>query len=195
MSILKTIFAIAFVLFLALLGGYAFMGGFTPVDVKRGSYGPAEIVYATHRGPYKDLGGAWTRFQTAWEAAGLTNCNSLSLYLDPPGTPPEELRSIIACRIDGLSDDEKEKWRAAFPQFVLPEAEALLSSFPFKNNASYAFAPMNVYPAISKKMEEENLEAVVGIEIYGDVNSIKNIDFVIPLGLETDDLTPLFEAF
>ncbi len=195
MSFIKALAAIVVLFFLLCLGGYAYMGGFAPVKIERSVYGPVEIAYATYRGPYRNLGGEWDRFQSAWEQAGLTGCNALSLYFDPPGTPEENLRSVIACRIDELTGETKEKWRAAFPVFVIPESEALVSSFPYKNEASYFFAPMKVYPAIAKTYRAETEDAVVGIETYGDMTSVEEIGFIIPLDLDETVFTPIFEAF
>ena len=103
MKILKTLLVIIVILAGAITGIYAWLGGFSTVAVNRGEIGPWEIVYSTHKGPYKNLNKSWTKFQKDWEAAGLKVCNSLAVYLDMPGTPEDQLRSAIACRIDELA--------------------------------------------------------------------------------------------
>ena len=127
MKLLK-IAGVIFGLFIALmLGMYIYLGGFSSVVVERGEFGPAEIVYSTHRGPYKGIGESWTKFQKQWEAAGLSECDSLALYLDPPGTPEANLRSILACRIDGLPAPQKVAVKAKFRHFIIPKTKVIQS--------------------------------------------------------------------
>lgn len=195
MKLIK-IAGVIFGLFIALmLGMYAYLGGFSSVVVERGEFGPAEIVYSTHLGPYKGIGESWTKFQKQWEAAGLTECDSLALYLDPPGTPEANLRSILACRIDALPDAQKAAVKAKLRHFVVPKSKAVVSSFPYKSGASFVLGPMKVYPAFKKVLEQEKLMPPLGIEIYGVMKKIKSIGFVMPIEGDRKVYQPLMDAF
>jgi hypothetical protein len=102
---------------------------------------------------------------------------------------------VVACRLDGLGEDERTAIKARFQSFVLLQTEALLSSFPFKNYASFMLAPMKVYPEIQKRVLQEKIEPVVAIETYGVLNASKEIRFIIPIGADKSAYQPLFDAF
>lgn len=195
MVILKWLGGIVLVLLFALLALYAYLGGFRAIEVEKSAFGPAEIIFSTHRGPYQEIGESWMQFQSKWEAAGLGACDSLAVYLDPPGTPPEQLRSILGCRIDALPETDKAGLRDNFPSFTLPKTEAYVTAFPYKNFLSFMFAPMKIYPELQKRLENENITPPVGIETYGVEGEIEEIGFVIPYGVGTEAYQPLFDAF
>ncbi len=187
---------VIFGLFIALmLGMYIYLGGFSSVVVERGEFGPAEIVYSTHLGPYKGIGESWTKFQKQWEAAGITECDSLALYLDPPGTPETNLRSILACRIDALPAAQKAAAKSKLRHFVIPKSKAVVSSFPYKSGASFVLGPMKVYPAFHKVLDQEKLMPPLGIETYGVMKKIKAIGFVMPIEGDRATYKQLFESF
>ncbi len=193
---LVKIAGIIFGLFIALmLGMYTYLGGFSTVSVERGEFGPAEIVYSTHRGPYKGIGESWSKFQKQYEAAGITECDSLALYLDPPGTPEANLRSILACRIDALPAAQKMALKGKLRHFVVPKTKALVSSFPYKSGASFVLGPMKVYPAFQKIMEQEKIMPPLGIETYGMMKKIKVIGFVMPVEGNRTTYKQLIESF
>ena len=195
MKLLK-IAGVIFGLFIALmLGMYIYLGGFSSVVVERGEFGPAEIVYSTHRGPYKGIGESWTKFQKQWETAGLTECDSLALYLDPPGTPEANLRSILACRIDALPAAQKTAVKTKLKHFNNPKSKAVISSFPFKSGASFVLGPKKVYPEFTKILEKEKLMPPLGIETYGVMKTIKSIGFVMPIEGDKAAYKQLFESF
>ncbi|HMY11588.1 MAG TPA: hypothetical protein PKG67_03210 [Turneriella sp.] len=196
MKILKTLLVIIVILAGAITGIYAWLGGFSTVAVNRGEIGPWEIVYSTHKGPYKNLNKSWTKFQKDWEAAGLKVCNSLAVYLDMPGTPEDQLRSAIACRIDELAPAEKAALRGKLPAFVIPKSRAVMATFPYKNPASYFVGPMKVYPAFHKVMTQQKLLAPVGIETYGATNKpAEQIGYAMPVDSKRSDYQKLIDSF
>ena len=178
-----------------LIGMYAYLGGFRPVTVSRGEQSSAEIVYSTHRGPYKDLHKSWSKFKAEWEAAGLADCDALAVYLDPPGTPEEKLRSIIACRIDSLPAEQKAGIKAKLPSFTIPRSRAILSSFPYRNPISYFIGPTKVYPEFQKALSNEATPPVA-IETYGSMSRpAEEIGFSMPLESSRADYAKLIDAF
>ncbi len=181
---------------IAALGAlYTWLGGLLRIEIEKGTFGPAEIVFATYRGPYQDIGEAWAAFQADWEAAGLETCDALAVYLDPPDTAPEKLRSVIACRIDALPADQSARLRDRFASFTLPGTTAYLASFPYRNNLSYMLGPMKVYPAMEKRLAEDGVTPPVGVETYGVMGGADAIGFVIPYGVGAEAYQPLFDAF
>lgn len=195
MNALKSIGLLVVFVFAAVAAIYGYMGGFVAVKIEQGAFGPSEIIYSTHVGPYQEIGESWARFDEEWQEAGLNSCDSLAIYLDPPDTPPEELRSILACQIDALTEDDKAALKEEFPSFVMPQSDALLSAFPFRNFASYMLAPRKVYPEMQKRMTAKNIVPPVGVELYGDMDNVREIRFAIPYGVDKTAYQPLFDAF
>lgn len=195
MKILKIFGILVFALAALGLGLFVYVGGFRSVKITKADFKRSEIVYATHKGPYKNLSKSWSAFQKKWEAAGLKTCDSLGIYFDPPGTPEEKLRSVIACRIDKLSAEGKEKAREALPHFKLPATKALYASFPYKNVLSLFVGPTRVYPAMKKAAEAGNVSAALGIETYGVMQDTKEIGYYMPIEATRQDYEELLEAF
>ena len=194
-AILK-IFAALIVALVAIVAGlYAYMGGFHSVQIARGAVEPMEIAYAAHKGSYATIGESWGDFAEAWEEAGLGPCDALAVYLDPPDTPPEDLRSILACRIDGLNEERRAAAAEAFPTFTTPASPALTASFPYKNELSFVFAPLKVYPEMQKRMQADAITASVGIELYGPIEEIEEIRFATPFDVAEPAYDPLRQAF
>jgi len=194
-SITKWVFISLGVLVAMLLGFATYMGVFHSVHVVETSYGPARLIYSTHRGPYEDLGASWERFQKQWQSAGLTTCHSLAIYLDAPDTPPQDLRSILGCEIGSLSQEDHAKLSEQFPVFEIPKMEVLSSQFPYRNMFSFMLGPMKVYPEIQRIMEEQGFQPAVGIEVYGDPENMETIQFILPKKEKRETFLPLEEAF
>jgi hypothetical protein len=197
MSILRLLIVLLLVLVGAAAGFWAYMGGFAQVSIERGSYGPADIVYTTHRGSYSGLGDSWERFQSEWEAAGATECDSLAVYLDSPQeTAEEDLRSILACRIDTASQADRAALESAFPSFTIPQSDALLATHPYKNYLSFMVGPVRVYPAMEKRMADDGLEASIAIELYGrNTAPMTEVGFAVPVSGERSEYQTLMDAF
>lgn len=175
---------------------YGYMGGFKQVTVSRESFEQTEIYYSTHKGPYENIGTSWENFQKDWESIGITDCDSLAVYLDAPDTEPSKLRSVLGCRLEGLSPEQKKQVAVKFKTFSFPKMNGLSASFPFKNFLSYFLAPTKVYPKFQEILIAESAETSVAIEIYGSSSkSIDTIGFFMPVGVSQAVFKPLEEAF
>ncbi|TGL40377.1 hypothetical protein [Leptospira perdikensis] len=175
---------------------YGYMGGFQQVTVSRESFGPAEVYYTTHKGAYENIGASWENFQKDWESVGITDCDSLAIYLDSPDTEPEKLRSVLGCRLEGLSPEQKKQIEGKFKTFYMPKMNGLGASFPFKNFLSYFLAPTKVYPKFQEILVAETAETSVAIEIYGGSSkTVDKIGFFMPVGVSREVFKSLEEAF
>lgn len=196
MKYLKFISIIIAILFLLGTAFYAYMGGFSRVEVKRDTFGPISIFVYPHKGPYQNLNQSWEKFQKEWEAIGLTECSSLAIYLDSPDTPEEKLRSVLACKMDGLSELEKKAVEKQFVTFVIPKSNVLVASFPFRNVLSYFLAPTKVYPKFQEIISENKEQTSVSIEVYGgSLHFVDTIEFYMPLGIGREVFSPLEKLF
>ena len=174
---------------------FFYLGGFHKIEISQIEFGPVEIFYATHQGPYGKIGRSWNTFAIEREQAGLSVCDSLALYLDPPESPKDALRTIIACRMGALPANEQDIARAAFPTFMLPESKVLYTVFPYRNMLSYMFGPARVYPKIGAFIEQTDIKPVIGIEIYGRMDETDTIQFLTAYDIEKSEYRQLFEAF
>lgn len=195
MKLLKIVGIVIALIGAAIIGMYAYLGGFSKVEVTRGEFGPEKIIFFIHKGPYRNLAASWMEFEKQVKAAGLAECESLAVYLDPPTVPEEKLRSVLACRTSGLPESERLALEKTFKSFTIPRLTGLSSTFPFKSNFSYMLGPMKVYPEFGKAAEKETAKPVIGIEIYGVPGKMKEIRFFMPLGDSPADYQALYQAF
>jgi hypothetical protein len=192
---MRIVFWVVGILAVLGLGGYTYMGGFRTVVVTKTQFGPVEFVFAKHAGSYSDLNKTWGQFMPKWTEAKLGTCLTMGVYLDPPGTPDEKLRSFIGCRIDGWTEEQKSAARAAFPTLTIAASEAYTATFPFRNFLSFFFAPTKVYPAIATEIAKDGNQNAIGIEFYGAFDDIRDIQFVVPAVKDASAYQNLYDAF
>jgi len=196
MKLMKTIGIVLGILIFIGISFYAYMGGFKTIEVKHQSFGPVEVFIYTHKGPYQNLNQSWEKFQKEWESIGITECNSLAIYLDPPGTPPENLRSILGCRMSGITENQIKSIQSKFVTFQIPQSDCLTTTFTFKNVFSYFLAPTKVYPKFQEMLTNESGKTSVAIEVYGgSAKFVDHIEFYMPLGISRDVFLPLEKLF
>ncbi len=175
---------------------YSYMGGFHEVIVSRESFGQTEVYYTTHKGAYENIGASWEKFQKDWDSLGIKDCDSLAIYLDSPDTEPAKLRSVLGCRMDSLSPEQKKIVADKFKTFSIPNMNGLSASFPFKNFLSYFLAPNKVYPKFQEILSAESAVTSVAIEIYGSSSKPANtIGFFMPVGVLREVFKPLEDSF
>lgn len=184
MKTLKIAGAVIGVLILAILGFLFYLGAFATVPLEKTVFQSVEVIAFQHRGAYQNIGKSWEAFEKAWLANGLNECDGLAVYLDPPDTPEEKLRSVLGCNISSLPERQKASLRGKFQHFVLPQMEAMTSRFPFKNVLSFMIGPMKVYPKLSRAVEEQGGKPSIAIELYSSVKKIQEIRFVMPLAAD-----------
>jgi hypothetical protein len=130
-----------------------------------------------------------------WQEAQLGTCLTMGVYLDPPGTPDDKLRSLIGCRIDGWTEEQKAAARAKFPTLTIPASEAYRAKFPFRNFLSFFFAPTRVYPKIDEQIAKDGNQNFIGMEMYGPIDNIQEIDFAVPAVSDRTPYQPLYDVF
>ncbi|MBL7715920.1 MAG: hypothetical protein JNL01_10690 [Bdellovibrionales bacterium] len=199
---MKTLFKVLVGLLLVLVvggvAGYGYMGGFNTIEVSHAGFQPMEIIFSTHLGPYRNLSSSWDQFRKQHQDSGLAECDAVGIYLDPPGTPEEKLRSIIGCRVDGLAPELKSALKAKFKSFMIPQSPALMAKFPYKNPISFFIGPSKVYPAMRPMIETEAQKTglpAVAYEIYGMGSRVTEITYALPLGVARSVFQPLEAAF
>jgi len=179
-----------------LVAGFAFyMDAFDSPPLERSKFASTAVFFSTYRGPYSGIEGAWMRFQGEWEKAGLDKCDAIGIYLDPPGTPEDQLRSILACRLDGLTAEVRNKMTAVFPTFKIPDSATVSATFPYRNKLSFMVAPMRIYPRMQRLIETERLSPAAALETYGPGAIGPFMGFHMLIGLDRSAMQPLMDAF
>ncbi|MEO0399361.1 MAG: hypothetical protein AAF224_08030 [Pseudomonadota bacterium] len=201
MGVIRIILFLLGALIVAIAGFAVYLGALKSVTVERSQFGPVSFVYGTHTGPYSKLSESWTAFLETAATRGVDTCHSLAVYLDPPGAPDDQKRTLLGCRIDAMDESMKTAPLATMPSFELPASEALTSTFPFKNVASFWVGPMKVYPEMTKELDAAGVAPSISVELYGhvDVNGVagefSEIGFVMPLDADPAMVAALKAAF
>lgn len=195
MGFLKILAGFIVIVVLLMAGLYGWLGGFAPVKPEKGHRAASDIYYMAYQGPYGSLGKVWAGFAAQIEEAGLPECDALGLYLDPPETPPEETRSVLACHMDRLTAQERQVAAEKFAVFTLPRMEVLYADFPFRNDLSYIVGPVKVYPVLSASLEKSGITPPLTIEEYGPETGRETLRFVLPVDRTRGDYAALVAAF
>lgn len=191
MKVVKYFSFVALLILAGLLCFYGYMGGFKSVQVSKAQLQQTEIIYDLHRGPYDGLKQSWLSFVAKLEAAGIEDCHALGVFLDPPDTSPEKIRSIIACSTEGLTEQQIKQ----FPSFTLPSAVSFQASFPYVNELSFMIGSLKVYPEFQKLIATNQIKPSVSIELYGPDKNRSQIQFFMPAGQDPSAYQTLYDAF
>ena len=174
---------------------YAYMGGFNEVEITQTQFKSREIIFDIHIGPYTGLKESWEKFERKFKKLGLAHCYSFGVYLDSPDTPEEKLRSVMACELKNMALSIKNNLRKEFSYAVLPAAQGYGAIFPYRNELSFMFAPIKVYPKFEEKIKSGELKPTLAIEEYGVDQGRAAIQFFMPHNIDKSKYKALFEAF
>lgn len=170
---------IVFLVLGAMIGLYAWSGGFHSVEVTEKQYGPVTILAAEHTGPYNKIGTVLDKVNRALSNTKIKPGPMAGIYYDDPGSVPEDkLRSAAGYLIEeqALADFDPEKH--GLNVLNLPERKYIHTSFPNTNPFSMVIGISKVYPAIRKHIKDngyqtysysvEDYKKAFGMEIYYD---------------------------
>ncbi|MDZ4726851.1 MAG: hypothetical protein SH817_11895 [Leptospira sp.] len=174
---------------------YAYLGGFQSIAVDEVDFSSTEIAIYLHKGSYQKIGESWDKFDKEWKEKIGEKCLMLSLYFDPPGTPEDELRSVLACDLKLVPKDKLAKVYENFKTFKVPANKALHATFPFKNKMSFMIGPMKVYPQMDKVLNQSGIVPPLAIEIYGNYETMTQIQFLMPKDIKREAFSDLLALF
>nr|XP_054751186.1 testis-expressed protein 264-like [Lytechinus pictus] len=173
---------VATLIFVFILGGIlAYSGLFHRVVVRKlvNPVGKLRVAYLYNTGPYRNCGPLFDRVS---RLAPHARCLGI-YYDDPKVTPESELRYMVGTILseDGERVDDKIDKRCEDDGFRVIEfpaiSEAIGTNFPFPWMLSIFIGVWRVYPALNKKIKEEELHPGPCFEIYSDGMT----NFYIPL--------------
>jgi hypothetical protein len=195
MKMIKRIGLAIAILAVTVLAFVTYLGGFQSVVVDEVDFPTTEIGIYLHKGSYKKIGDSWMKFDTSWKEISGEKCHGLALYFDPPGTPEDQLRSVLGCDLTKIPKEKQALVKEKFQSFVIPASKALHASFPFKNKLSFMLGPIKVYSAMNKTLSGTNITPALAIESYGVYEKMKQIEFYMPKDLKRESFDSLLKLF
>ncbi len=155
----------------ALIGAYAYFGGFSSVTVNNVTRDQKIAVYVTHTGCYKKMNDDMMPLYKNLEKTfgpDAKNLVGFGIYLDNPETVKStDLRSIVGYFI---SEDQAKKLKdETFHSgiTVIPSYNAISVPFTYRGMPSFIIGVMRAYPALDKFiMANPELKWGSSVEIY-----------------------------
>lgn len=172
-----------------------YMGGFSNNEIVTQEFKARSIIFDIHRGSYTGLTQSWEGFKIKYQDAGLKECDALGVYLDPPSTEEDKLRTVMACDLTNVSEDIQIKLKNKFNHTQLTQSSASYTSFPYKNEMSFVVASIFVYSKFQEMIEAGQLHPSIAIEVYGVDEGRSEIKFYMPSDKTPEDYSDLFQAF
>ncbi len=177
----------------ATLGALGYFGAFRKIEVTEREMGPMVLVYENHQGAYHKIAPVMDRvFHRLKNEDKIETTLGFGVYYDKPGTLPEEkLRAVAGCIVDGATPELVARLKSKYKVAEYPRARGVYAEFPLKGVPSFLVAPIKVYSAMAKYLEQHQLVTAPSLEIY-DVPG-KKIVFFMPIGIDPKSLERFLE--
>ncbi len=143
----------------AIIGAYAYYGGFTKISPEIKQCGGETLVFEKMTGDYAQSPIVSDRvYQKLIDDHGIETTKGFGIYYDNPKTKEKStLRSDVGCILE--TDFEKlEALKTDFEVTEYPIEEYLVAEFPYKGMSSVILGIIKVYPAFEKFAEENGYE-------------------------------------
>lgn len=163
--VLITLLALAGLLLVA----YAWLGGFTKVNVSEEIQGGETLVFKEVRGDYKKSGKMMDEvYYDLLNNEKIETTMGFGIYYDnPKEVETAELRSDAGCILTEADVDKAENLKEKYQVKRFPEGKYVVAEFPFRSKMSVMMSIMKVYPALSKFCEEKGYQTDTPVmEIY-----------------------------
>ena len=172
MKKLKVVVVVIVAFIAALIGIFAYYGGFKSVECKIVHAGGETFVYDEMKGDYSQSPVIMDKIYHALVNEKIKSTVGCGIYYDNPQKDEKnQLRSEQGCII-AINDSAKiADLQTRFKVKIIPETDYLVAEFPFKGKTSIILGIMKVYPAINKYMNANGLsEKGAVIELYDTPN-------------------------
>lgn len=148
---IKIILSLLLLIVLGLVGVFAYLGGFEKVTIVEKQTGPFRIVYREMKGTdMKQVGAITDEIADILTKAGFHTHQPFDVYF--PNAVPSQIGFVIAA--------EEEFKLAALDSSIkhrtIPAQRCMVTTFPWKNPASYIVGYMKVDPALKAYRDEHN---------------------------------------
>lgn len=170
MNIIWVIIPVLIVVFLlALVLYYAYLGGFSRIEIRVSEEGGEKIVFEDLIGDYKQTGEVMKRVYQRLQDENILTTKGIGIYYDnPKEVEKDKLRSEIGEILqDGLTDEQMEELDKTFRIKTLPKGNYITVEFPFKGFSSIYVGIRKVYPMMfAYATENEIVLDPPSMEIY-----------------------------
>lgn len=147
--LIKIILSLLLVAILALVGFYAYLGGFDEITIVEKQMGPFRLVYREMEGTdMQQIGVITDGLADALTKAGFKTHQPFDVFF--PNEKPSQIGFVIAA-------DEEAKLStldASIKTRVIPAQKCMVTTFPWKNPASYIVGYMKVDPELQVYREK-----------------------------------------
>lgn len=147
--LIKIILSLLLVAILALVGFYAYLGGFEDITIVEKQMGPFHLVYREMQGTdMKEIGVITDGLANALTNAGFKTHQPFDVFF--PNGKPSQIGFVIAA-------DEKPRLSvldASIKTRIIPAQKCMVATFPWKSPASYIVGYMKVDPALKAYREQ-----------------------------------------
>ena len=154
---------------------YIYLGGFQPVSIKVGFFGPKSLLYKTHIGAYHKINKSITEIEKWSKKNGYDCQTTFGQYLsDPKTTQTEYLKSYAGCVIYHTPAQIPSIYQTK----QLPKTRSVIAHF----NGSPAIGPWKVYPQVKEFIKDKGLISKnYSMEFYHLKNKTLTTTYVFPL--------------
>lgn len=167
------VFAVVLVIVVAVLGIYAYYGGFAKIDIKQESLGGETIVYQEVQGDYKQTMVASNEiYYYLLNDLKIETFEGIGIFYDnPQEVEKDKLRSEVGCIIEAKDIERLRESGCKYKIKTLSVKPTIVVEFPFKGQMSIFVGMFKIYPAIEKYIQKYNLPKDGPlIEIYDTPN-------------------------
>lgn len=167
MKILKWILIILVIMIMAVAAFLAYMGVFSPIKLVEARIGPYTLVYEEYVGPYSGVGPVLKKVYTDLKADGIETSKAFGIYLnDPNATAPDKLKSYLGCVLEAKDLGRAKELGKKYQVMQWELKDCLVAEFPIRNDLSYMFGPLKVYPHLDRVLSEKGYEMNSCMELY-----------------------------
>ncbi len=163
---------IAAIIVIAILGIYAYSGGFSTIKVRTEVAGGEVIVYKEVKGSYKQTPDITNEvYYYLLNELEIETYKGIGIFYDNPKEVEEtQLRSESGCIIEAGDVERLNPDKCKYRIQTLPTDTVVTAELPFKGKFSIIVGFMKVYPAIEKYARAHNMGDGPIVEIYDVAN-------------------------
>jgi hypothetical protein len=149
-----TLLIILFLVILAIIM-LVWLGIFKKVPVAIARQGGEALVFESLKGDYRQSAAAMDRvYYQLLNDDGIETFKGFGIYYDnPEKVNNENLRSEAGCIVENKDLEKLKALGDKYQVKIFPEADYVVSEFPYKNKLSVFVSLMKVYPALNKFVE------------------------------------------
>ena len=166
---MKILLIVILVVITAVLGLYAYYGGFKKISLQIREEGGETLVYEEVKGDYKNTAAVMDKiYYSLLNDENIETFKGFGIYYDDPKkVDKENLRSEAGCILEYTDRDNFREFEKQYQLKTFPKKQYLTAEFPWKGKMSVMFSILKVYPALNKYARANRYDVNTAVmEIY-----------------------------